>query len=138
MEYIVQLERDTTGSYLVTCVDFPEFASVGDDESEALANAVDGLETALEIYIEERREIPKPRKAKKGDLVVRLPAQAAAKALLHNEMIRQGIRKSDLGRRLGLKDAQIARLLDMRHSTKLETLEAAIEAVGRHLTICVA
>lgn len=138
MEFVVRLERDTNDTYLATSPDIPEFASVGDTQDEALANSIDGFLTALQIYVGSRRAIPAPRKAKKGEFVVRLPAQAAAKAILHNEMVAQGVRKAQLGRKLDILGPQVDRLLDMRHSSKLEALEEAIEAMGRHLEVCVA
>lgn len=141
MEYLVEVEQDTNGSVLVTCADIPEFASVGDDIEEALINAVDGLETALEIYIQERRRWPTPpaNPKKNKDLYkVRIPALTATKAILHNEMLEQGIRKSELARRLHVAMPQIDRLLDVRHKSKLEGLEEALERLGKHLEISVA
>lgn len=140
MEYVLQLELDTNGSLLATCRDVPEFATVGDDEDEVLLNAVDGMETALELYIDDRRPVPLPerRKLKKGELVLRMPVQVAVKVLLHNEMLAQGVRKSELARRLNMHMPQVDRLLNVRHSTKLETIEEAAQALGKHLHISVA
>lgn len=140
MEYVLLLERDTNGSFLATCRDVPEFATAGDDEDEMLLNAVDGMETAIELYINDRRPVPVsgPRPLKKGEVVLRLPAQVAAKVLLHNEMVAQGVRKSELARRLHMHMPQVDRLLNVRHSTKLETIEEAAHALGKHLTISVA
>ena len=139
MEYVLQLERDTNGSLLATCRDVPEFATVGDDEDEVLLNAVDGMETALELYSNDRRPVPLPeqRKLKKGELVLRMPVQVAVKVLLHNEMLAQGVRKSELARRLNMHMPQVDRLLNVRHSTKLETIEEAAQALGKHLHISV-
>lgn len=141
MEYLVEVERDTNGSVLVTCADIPEFASVGDDLEEALINAVDGLETALEIYIQERRKWPLP-KGHEGSPnkfhSVRLSALTITKAILHNEMLAQGVRKSELARRLHVAMPQVDRLLSVRHKSKLEGLEEALERLGRHLEVSVA
>lgn len=140
MEYVLLLERDTNGSILATCREIPEFATVGGDEDEVLLNAVDGMETALEFYVNDRRPVPVPgpRKLKKGEVVLRLPVQVVAKVLLHNEMLAQGIRKAELARRLHMHMPQVDRLLNVRHSTKLETIEEAAHALGKHLTISVA
>ena len=88
--YPVKMERATNNTYLVTFPDIPEAVSVGDDEDEALLNALDALESAIEIYFDEKREVPLPSKAKKGQSVVKLPALVVSKVLLANEMIRQG------------------------------------------------
>jgi antitoxin HicB len=122
---------------VVTFPDIPEAVSVGDDEDEALLNALDALESAIEIYFDEKREVPLPSKPKKGQLAVTLPALVVSKVLLANEMIRQGIRKSELARRLNVHMPQVDRLLDPRHSSKLDAIEAAFSKMGKRLEISV-
>jgi antitoxin HicB len=137
MEYAIELERDTNGTYLVNFPDFPNVHSVGDDEGEALLNAADALETALDAALRSRQPFPSASKTK-GTHTVCLGAQASAKAELHNLMLGQGVRKSDLARLLHLHMPQVDRLLDVRHSTKLETLEAAFAVLGKRLEVRVA
>jgi antitoxin HicB len=136
--YPVKLELDTNQTYLVTFPDIPEAVAVGDDEDEALLNGLDALESAVEIYFDEKREVPLPSKPKKGQPVVTLPALVVSKVLLANEMIRQGIRKSELARRLDVHMPQVDRLLDPRHSSKLDAIEAAFSKLGKRLEISVA
>jgi antitoxin HicB len=138
LSYPVKLELDTNDTYLVTFPDIPEATSVGDDEDEALLNALDALESAIEIYFDEKREVPPPSKPRKGQHVVMLPALVVSKVLLANEMIRQGIRKSELARRLDVHMPQIDRLLDPRHSSKLDAIEAAFIKLGKRLEVSVA
>ncbi|WP_374365910.1 type II toxin-antitoxin system HicB family antitoxin [Stutzerimonas sp.] len=139
MEYVVVIEHDETGAVLVTCPDIPEFASVGDDEDEALLNAVDGLETALEIYIQDRRAWPEPASSvAPGERTVALPALATTKALLHNEMLSQGVRKAELARRLHVAMPQVDRLLDVRHKSRLDGIEHAFESLGKRLVVALA
>ena len=135
MEFVVKLVPDD-GSYMVTCAEVPEFLSTGDTPEAALKDAVDGLETALMIYVADRRPIPTPRRARKGELTVALPAQAVVKAMLHNELLSQGVKKAELACRLGgLSGSQVERLFDMKHATKLASLEAAAQAMGKRLTL---
>lgn len=138
MEYIVTLEPDTNGSYLVLCPDIPEMVSVGNTVDEALKEALDGLETAFMIYMDDRRAIPMPTAAKKGDYTVRIPVKVAAKVLLFNEMIAQKVTKAEMARRLDGFQASADRILSIKHSTKLETLEAAFAVLGKHLDLHVA
>lgn len=136
MEYAMLVEQsDIDGAVVVTCPDIPEFASVGDDMDESLLNAVDGLETALEIYIQDRRMWPNPQSLSKDAVTVSLPALATAKALLHNEMLMQGVRKSDLARKLHVAMPQVDRLLDVRHKSRMEGIEHAFNILGRKLVI---
>lgn len=138
MQYIVTLEHDTNGSYLVLCPDIPEMVSVGDTVEDALKEALDGLETAFMIYMDERRAIPMPTPAKEGDYTVRIPVKVAAKVLLFNEMIAQKVTKAEMARRLDGFQASADRILSIKHSTKLETLEAAFAVLGKHLDLQVA
>jgi antitoxin HicB len=137
LSYPVKLELDTNNTYLVTFPDIPEAVSVGDDEDEALLNALDALESAIEIYFDEKREIPLPSKPKKGQPVVTLPALVVSKVLLANEMVRQGIRKSELARRLNVHMPQVDRLLDPRHSSRLDAIEAAFATLGKRLEVSI-
>lgn len=138
MEYVVTLTWDTNNTYWVQCPDIPEMNSVGDTVDEALKEALDGLETAFMIYMDERRAIPMPTPAKESDYKVRIPVKVAAKVLLFNEMIAQKVTKAEMARRLDGFQASADRILSIKHSTKLETLEAAFAVLGKHLDLRVA
>ena len=138
LTYRVVLERDTNGTILATCPDFPEVAAVGDDEPAALREVFDAIETAIHGRIGDREPVPVPRAPAKSATSVTLSGQVTLKALLHNAMLEKGMRKADLGNLLGLHPPQVDRLLDPRHSTKLESLESAFAALGKRLEMKVA
>ncbi|MFT4021835.1 MAG: type II toxin-antitoxin system HicB family antitoxin [Acinetobacter sp.] len=138
MQYAVSLTRDTDHSYLVRCRDIPEALAVGYSVDEALDEAINGIETAFMIYMDERRLIPMPSEAQEGEYLVRLPARTATKLQLYNEMVKQKITKAELARRLNWKQTQVDRLWSLNHSTKLESIEAAFHAIGRQLNIAIA
>ena len=50
----------------------------------------------------------------------------------------QGIKKAELARRLGWHTPQVDRLFDLRHASRLDQIEAAAAALGRHLEVRVA
>jgi antitoxin HicB len=50
-------------------------------------------------------------------------------------MTEQGIKKAELARRLGWHLPQVDRLFDLRHASKLEQIEAAAAALGRHIEV---
>jgi len=135
--YPVTLTPDDNGSLLVGFPDIPEANSVGDDDQEALLNAQEALEAALEIYFDEKRMIPMPSKVKKGQQAITLPALVTAKVLLMNEMLGQKVRKSELARRLNVHMPQVDRLFDLQHSTKLEFIEAAYNKLGKQINISI-
>lgn len=137
LQYPVTLLPDSNGTILVGCPDLPEVNSVGDDEQEALLNAQDALESALEIYFDERRSIPLPSTPHPGQPAVVLPALITAKVLLWNEMLAQDVRKAELAQRLGWRMPQVERLLDLRHSSRIEQIEAALAQLNRRLDVSV-
>ena len=138
LTYSMTLRPDTNGTYLVEFPDIPEAATVAKNEAEALASGLDALEAAIEIYFDEKRAIPAPSRVKRGQLSITLPALVTAKVLLANEMVSQGVRKAELARRLDVHMPQVDRLIDPRHSSKLEAIEAALSKLGKKLDIRVA
>jgi antitoxin HicB len=54
---------------------------------------------------------------------------------LPREGFDQGIGNLELGRRLGLHEKVVRRMLDPRHATKAEKIQAALAALGKQLTV---
>lgn len=77
--YPVKLTRDTNGTFLVDVIDIPEAHAVGEDEADALRNAVDALETALDMYVEQQKPWPTPSPAKPGQHMVSLARDGDAR-----------------------------------------------------------
>ena len=136
-DYPVTLTPDD-GSVLVTFVDVPEAITFGADEDEALLHAIDALETGLSFYIDARMALPIPSKGKRGQKTVRPSALECAKLGVYQAMTEQGIKKSELARRLGWHMPQVDRLFDLRHASKLDQIEAAAIVLGRHIEVTVA
>ncbi len=133
--YAIRFETDDTPGLAVFCRDLPEFNSYGDDEAHALREAVDGIETTLSIYVDQRRAIPQASPAEPGELVVHLPVATVAKIELWNAMVERGMRKADLRRLLGVAQNTSDRLVDFLHASKIEALEQALAALGRDLHV---
>jgi antitoxin HicB len=137
MTYRVKLKQDSNGTILVTSPDFPELTTFGEDRADALARAVGAFEEAIEARISEREPVPEPSKGKTSGPRVTLPAQAAVKVLLYQQMHKAGVRKSDLARRMDLHRQEIDRLLDLNHATSLARIEKAFATLGKTLDIAV-
>ena len=135
-DYPVILAADE-GTVLVTFPDVPEAITFGADTDEALLQAVDALESALSFYVDDRRPLPVPSKPKRGQRTVRPSALECAKLGVYRAMTEQGIRKAELARRLGWHMPQVDRLFDLRHASRLDQIEAAARALGRHLEVSV-
>ena len=133
-DYPVTLTPDD-GTVLVTFADVPEAITFGADEDEALLNAVDALETALSFYVDARKPLPAVSKAKRRQKTVRPPALECAKLGVYQAMTEQGIKKAELARRLGWHMPQVDRLFDLRHASRLDQIEAAAIALGRHVEV---
>jgi antitoxin HicB len=133
--YSVKLSKDTNGTILVDVPAIPQAHTFGEDREEALARAVDAIETALSMYVDDRREIPKPDAGPRRTLVC-LPALTEAKLILYQALRAQGIGKAELARRLNSHLPQIDRLLALDHASRLDQLEAAFRVLGKRLTIC--
>ncbi|EAR21900.1 type II toxin-antitoxin system HicB family antitoxin [Nitrococcus mobilis] len=137
LSYPVILTPDTNGTLLVTCPDLPEVTTFGEDEAEALARAVDALETMIAARIDDREDVPLPSEPGEGQRAVRLSALTAAKVLLYAEMRAQGVRKAELARRLHWHMPQVDRLIDLNHASRLDQIEAALAALGKRLDVTV-
>lgn len=98
--------------------------------------AQDALVTAFDFYFEDRREIPSP--STQGEAFVEVPASVAAKILLLNAVVQQGISNADLARLIGSRPQEVTRILDLHHSTKIDTIQVALKALGRQLELTAA
>ena len=135
-DYPVILTPDD-GTVLVTFPDVPEAITFGADTDEALLQAVDALESALSFYVDDRKSLPVPSKAKRGQRTVCPSALECAKLGVYRAMTEQGIKKSELARRLGWHLPQVDRLFDLKHASRFDQIEAAARALGRHIEVSV-
>lgn len=136
-DYPVILTVQPEGGFVVTFPDVPEAITQGEDRGEALLYAVDALEAALSFYVDARKPLPVPRKPKRGQSVVRPSVLESAKLMIYAEMLAQGVRKSELARRLGWHLPQVDRLLDLHHASRMEHLESAARSLGREIRLSV-
>jgi antitoxin HicB len=135
MRYAVTLAPDDNGTILVTVPDIPEAVTFGDDRDDALARAVDAIETAIMGAMAAREDVPAPKAG--GADYVTLPALSSAKIELYQAMRADGVGKAALAKRLGVALPQIDRLIDLKHSSRLDAIERAFMALGRSMTIVV-
>jgi len=137
-DYPVVLQAQPEGGFVVMFPDVPEAITQGEDEEEALLYAVDALETALSFYLDGRKALPVPSKPKRNQATVRPSALECAKLGVYQAMTEQGIRKAELARRLGWHLPQVDRLFDLNHASRLDQIEAAARALGRHVQVQIA
>ena len=133
-EYPVVLKRDDNETFLVTCPDIPELVTFGDDREDALRHAQNALITALEMYQDDRRDLPKPSAPKKGRPIVSPPPRVLLKASLYQAMRDAEISNVELAARLGRDEKQIRRLLNFNVDSRVTEIARALEEVGLELT----
>ncbi|MCP4329990.1 MAG: type II toxin-antitoxin system HicB family antitoxin [Alphaproteobacteria bacterium] len=133
ISYRVKLEADDNGTLLVTCPDLPEVTTHGEDEADARSRALDAIEEAIAARIADREPIPPARR--KGEPRVFLPTQTTLKVRLYNRMLAEGVNKAQLAERLHVHRPQVDRLLDLRHASRLDQLDAAFGALGSRIAV---
>jgi antitoxin HicB len=138
LNYPVSLTPDSNGTILVGFADIPGAHSVGDNHTEALVEAMDALETALEMYIEQERPVPLPSSSSHGEPTVTLGVLATAKILLWNEMRAAQVTRQELAKRLDLPHARIDHLFSLSQPTAVELIERAAIALGKRVDVSLA
>jgi antitoxin HicB len=136
--YPAALTADPDGGFTVTFRDVPEAITEGDSREEALLRAEDALESALAMYIGAKEPLPVSSDPKADEEMVPLSALGMAKTALYDAMREQGVGRAELARRLRWHLPQVSRLLDLRHASRMEHVEAALAALGLRLIVDVA
>lgn len=132
LAYPIHLEPDDNDTLLATSPDFPELVTFGDDRDDALTHAVDALEEAIAARMYDDEDIPPPSLG--VDCAV-LPTLISAKVMLYQGIREQGLGKAKLARRLGWTLTQVDRAVDINHRSRLDDMDAALQVVGRRLTV---
>ncbi|POW54620.1 antitoxin [Candidatus Pantoea alvi] len=135
MRYPVNLEP-CEGGYVVSFPDIPEALTQGDTREEALEMGLDALVTSFDFYFEDNQPVPAPGNIT-GDFV-EVPASVAAKVLLLNAFIGSGLTQVELASRMGVKKQEVTRLFNLHHSTKIDTVQKALSALGKQLELIAA
>src|SRR5271157_4836351 len=99
------------GGFVVTFPDLKWGVTQGDTEEEAMVMAADAIEMVVRHCIEHGEPLPHPSKLRgRKYRMVRLPALQTAKTELYMAFKESGIRKAELGRRLGIPMIAVDRL----------------------------
>jgi antitoxin HicB len=135
MDYRLDIRKDTNGTYLASFPDLPGVHTFGTTKAEALERATDAFLTGVEFMIRTRRSVPAPKA--EGGTRLQVSALVASKIELHNLMLENDVNRAELSRRLHMHRPQVDRLVNLRHGSTLDQLEAAFGALGQRLEISV-
>ena len=132
-EYV--LEQQENGWWLVRFPKIPEALTEGVTQDEGHANAMDCLITALEGYMKAGRPVPRPSApSARRDRAV-LPSLVTAKLAVYETMRNCGWSKVRLAKELGVAENSVRRLLDLRHSSQMGVIDAALAKMNAELPI---
>lgn len=119
----------------ITCPDVPSMVTGGwPDLPSSLEAARDALALALSEWVDQGDPLPTPSDPA-GRPVVAVPLLAAAKLALHEAKIAGRLTNVEIGRRLGIGEKEVRRLLDVTHNSRMNQLEAALRTLGRNLIV---
>ncbi len=133
--YPVNLIPEKGRGFTVEFPDLPEAITSGKDRADAILQAADCLEEAIAGRIADGLEVPVPTAARPKQVQVPLPAPMAAKAALYLAIQEAGFTNSELGRKLGVDEKEIRRMLDPRHATRLSRIQTALDFLGKRLVV---
>lgn len=135
MFYRIELTPDDNGTFLVTSPDLPEVVTFGDSEAEARECGMNAVAEAVSARLAAFGDIPAPSNA--DGLTVPVEPLLAAKVELLWALQASGKTRADLMRDLKAHRPQVDRLFDPNHASKLDQMEAAFRALGKHMEITV-
>jgi antitoxin HicB len=127
-------ERSGKGFH-VRFQDLPEALTGRADLKDTLAQAADCLAEAIAGRIVRGDAIPAPSKLKRGQHPVSVPLYLAPKLALYLAMRESGVRNTELAKRLGISETVVRRMLDPKHNTKPERIQAALASLGKRIVV---
>ncbi len=135
LAYPAALTLQNDGSYVVSFPDIPEALTDGETKKEALAEAVDCLIAALGGYINDHRDIPRPSQPGPAQAMLIIPPLPSAKLSLYQALQESGITRVALGKRLGVSEGSVRRLLDLDHRSHIGQVDAALSLLEKQIVV---
>lgn len=121
--------------YWVNFPDLPEALTGGDDLQDAIRQAADCLAEAIAGRIARGNEVPAPSKPKRGQRLVGVPLYLAPKLALYLAMRENAVTRTSLAKKLGVSETVVRRMLNPKHATKPEKIQAALAQLGKRLVV---
>jgi antitoxin HicB len=127
-------EEDGHGFH-VRFPDLPEALTGGSDFEDTLTQAADCLAEAIAGRIVRGEDIPFPSKPKRGHHLISVPLLLAPKLALYLAMREGRITNTEVARRLGVSETVVRRMLNPKHVTKPEKIQAALLVLGKRIVV---
>ncbi len=129
------LREEKGKGFHVRFSDLPEALTGGEDLNDTFAQAADCMAEAIAGRIARGDEIPAPSKPKRGQRLIGVPLYLAPKLALYLAMRERDMRNTELAKRLGVSETVVRRMLDPKHDTKPERIQAALAALGKRIVV---
>ena len=115
--------------------DLPEALTGGEDLEDTLVQAADCLAEAIAGRIVRGDGIPVPSRLKRGQYPIGVPLYLAPKLALYLAMREGGMPNTELAKRLGVSETVVRQMLDPKHNTRPERIQAALAALGKRIVV---
>jgi len=129
------LPEENGKGFHVRFPDLPEALTGGTDLDDSKVQAADCLAEAIAGRIRRGDAVPDPSKIRRGQHLVSVPLYLAPKLALYLAMRETGLKNTALARRLGVSETVVRRMLDPKHVTKPERIQAALAELGKRIVI---
>jgi antitoxin HicB len=133
--YHFTLERQANGWWLVRVPAIPEALTEGESQAEARSNALDCVIAALEGYMKAGLPLPRDSTRQETGERISLPSLVTAKLAVYETMRSRGWSKLRLAKELGMPENSIRRLLDLRHSSRMQAIDQALARMNAELSV---
>lgn len=138
LSYPATIRPESNGrGYHVRFPSLPEALTGGTHFPDVLDEAMDCLGEALSGRIIRSEAIPIPTRPQRGQHPIPVPLYLAPKLVLYMTMRERRVSNTALARRLGVSETVVRRLLNPRHVSKPEKIEAALRAIGKRIIVAV-
>lgn len=104
----------------------------GEEQEAAAALLVE----SLEFCVRERLSVPRPTR-RPDCQVIEPPLLVAAKVALYIAMRQKKLSNVAFAKQLGTVEGTVRRLIDLRHRSHVDQVEAALATLGRRLAVTV-
>lgn len=123
---------DDEPGFTVTFRDIPDAITEGATLEEALAMAEEVLDLALSDRVANGDDLPKPSKARKGEVMVSASLPAALQMSLRLAMRDADVTAAELARRMNVDPPTVTnRLLKLGYNPTTRQMDRAFKALGR-------
>lgn len=133
--YPAKITKGDLGDSIVQFRDVPEAATQVGKDDDLKTLAADALITLFSDYMETDEIIPSASAPRKGEVLIELPLSFVAKIILHNSMLENRYRQADIARSMGIPTSEVARIVNPKNKTKIDTIAMAIKAAGGRLVL---